>query len=60
MLRRTRLDELQQLWCVLIGSMSLIGPRPERPEFDQQLSEEIPYYELRHLIRPGLQVDGPR
>ena len=54
MLRRTRLDELPQLWCVLIGSMSLIGPRPERPEFDQQLSEKIPYYELRHLIRPGL------
>lgn len=54
MLRRTRLDELPQLWCVLIGSMSLIGPRPERPEFDQQLSEKIPYYQLRHLIRPGL------
>lgn len=54
MLRRTRLDELPQLWCVLIGSMSLIGPRPERPEFDEQLSEKIPYYQLRYLIRPGL------
>ena len=54
LLRITRLDELPQLWCVLTGTMSLIGPRPERPEFDQQLSQEIPYYELRHLIRPGL------
>ena len=54
MLRRTRLDELPQLWCVLTGSMSLIGPRPERPEFDQQLSQKISFYELRHLIRPGL------
>ena len=53
-LRRTRLDELPQLWCVLNGSMSLIGPRPERPEFDKQLAKEIPYYELRYLIRPGL------
>ena len=53
-LRMTRLDELPQLWCVLTGSMSLIGPRPERPEFDQLLSRKIPYYDLRHLIRPGL------
>ena len=53
-LRITRLDELPQLWCVLTGSMSLIGPRPERPEFDQELSEKIPFYELRHMIRPGL------
>ena len=54
LLRITRLDELPQLWCVLTGSMSLIGPRPERPEFDQQLSRKIPYYELRYQIRPGL------
>ena len=53
-LRRTRLDELPQLWCVLAGSMSLIGPRPERPEFDQSLSCQIPNYKLRHFIRPGL------
>ena len=53
-LRATRLDELPQLWCVLTGSMSLIGPRPERPEFDQQLSQIIPYYSLRNQIRPGL------
>ena len=53
-LRRARLDELPQLWCVLTGSMSLIGPRPERPEFDQSLSRKIPNYELRQLIRPGL------
>ena len=53
-LRITRLDELPQLWCILTGSMSLIGPRPERPEFDRQLSEKIPHYQLRYLIRPGL------
>ena len=53
-LRLTRFDELPQLWCVMNGSMSLIGPRPERPEFDQQLSQKIPHYELRHHIRPGL------
>ena len=53
-LRITRLDELPQLWCVLTGSMSLIGPRPERPEFDKELSQIIPYYELRYMIRPGL------
>ena len=50
----TRLDELPQLLCVLTGSMSLTGPRPERPEFDHQLSQTIPYYNLRYQIRPGL------
>lgn len=53
-LRRTRLDELPQLWCVLTGTMSLIGPRPERPEFDQQLEHQIPHYRLRMRMRPGL------
>jgi exopolysaccharide biosynthesis polyprenyl glycosylphosphotransferase len=53
-LRRTRLDELPQLWNVLIGDMSLVGPRPERPEFVQQLTEQIPFYRQRHSIRPGL------
>jgi len=53
-LRRTRLDELPQLWCVLTGTMSLIGPRPERPEFDEELEQKIPHYRLRHRIRPGL------
>ena len=53
-LRRTRLDELPQLISVLKGDMSLIGPRPERPELDQILTEEIPNYKLRYLVRPGL------
>jgi sugar transferase (PEP-CTERM system associated) len=53
-LRKTRLDELPQLWNVLIGDMGFVGPRPERPEFVSWLSEKIPYYNLRHIIRPGL------
>ena len=53
-LRRTRLDETPQLWNVLVGEMSLIGPRPERPEFVSQLSDSIPFYGLRHGVRPGL------
>jgi sugar transferase (PEP-CTERM system associated) len=53
-LRRTRLDELPQLWNVLIGDMSLVGPRPERPEFVEQLTTQIPFYGQRHVIRPGL------
>lgn len=53
-LRKTRLDELPQLWSVLIGDMGFVGPRPERPEFVSWLSEKIPYYNLRHIIRPGL------
>jgi exopolysaccharide biosynthesis polyprenyl glycosylphosphotransferase len=54
LLRVTRLDELPQLWAVLRGQMSLIGPRPERPEIEQELEHQIPHYRLRHLIRPGL------
>jgi sugar transferase (PEP-CTERM system associated) len=53
-LRRLRLDELPQLWNVLKGEMSLIGPRPERPEFIATLQLEIPYYNLRHLVKPGI------
>ena len=53
-LRRARLDELPQLWNVLRGNMSLIGPRPERPEFVTGLTREIPFYGLRHVVKPGL------
>ncbi|MDZ7841081.1 MAG: sugar transferase [Gammaproteobacteria bacterium] len=53
-LRRTRIDELPQLWNVLKGEMSFIGPRPERPDFNRRLEEEIPYYDLRHLVKPGI------
>ncbi len=53
-LRRTHIDELPQLWNVLCGHMSLVGPRPERPEFVPQLEQVIPYYRDRLLVRPGL------
>jgi lipopolysaccharide/colanic/teichoic acid biosynthesis glycosyltransferase len=53
-MRKTRLDELPQFWNVLRGDMALIGPRPERPEFVAQLAECIPYYRVRHAVRPGL------
>ena len=53
-LRRSRLDEIPQLTNVLVGDMSLVGPRPERPEFVQQLTQQIPFYGQRHIIRPGL------
>ena len=53
-LRATRIDELPQCWNILKGEMSIIGPRPERPEFTDKLAQEIPYYELRHIIKPGL------
>ena len=53
-IRKTRVDELPQLWNVLKGEMSFIGPRPERPEFIQKLEIEIPYYDLRHLVMPGI------
>jgi lipopolysaccharide/colanic/teichoic acid biosynthesis glycosyltransferase len=53
-LRLTRLDEVPQFFNILKGEMSIIGPRPERPEFVQQLTEKMPYYALRHLIKPGL------
>jgi exopolysaccharide biosynthesis polyprenyl glycosylphosphotransferase len=53
-LRILRIDELPQIWNVLRGEMSLIGPRPERPEFDTKLAEVIPYYDLRYLVKPGI------
>jgi putative colanic acid biosynthesis UDP-glucose lipid carrier transferase len=63
-LRRTNLDELPQLWNVLKGEMSLVGPRPERPYFVEQFSQEIPKYPDRHLVKSGLtgwaQIHGLR
>ncbi len=53
-LRAARLDEIPQLWCVLKGDMHFVGPRPERPEFVEWLSKEIPYYGVRHMVRPGI------
>ena len=53
-LRRSRLDELPQLWNVLRGDMSFVGPRPERPEFVTGLTQQIPFYGQRHVVRPGL------
>jgi len=53
-LRGTRIDELPQIWNILRGDLSFVGPRPERPEFVQNLRKNIPYYDMRHLIRPGL------
>ncbi len=63
-LRRTGLDELPQLYNVFVGDMSLVGPRPERPEFVAQFEQEIPGYAGRHRMRPGItgwaQVHGLR
>jgi sugar transferase (PEP-CTERM system associated) len=53
-LRRTRLDELPQLWNVIKGDMSLVGPRPERPEFVEELTKQIPFYGQRHAVKPGV------
>ena len=53
-MRQLRIDELPQIWSVFKGDLSLVGPRPERPEFVTPLIERVPYYALRHLARPGL------
>ncbi len=53
-LRKTRLDEIPQLFNVLKGDMSFVGPRPERPEFVEKLNEKIPYYAKRHFMKPGV------
>jgi sugar transferase (PEP-CTERM system associated) len=54
MMRKTRLDELPQLWNVLRGEMSFVGPRPERPAFVEQLTSDIPFYGQRHVVKPGI------
>jgi sugar transferase (PEP-CTERM system associated) len=53
-IRKTRIDELPQIYNVLNGTMSFVGPRPERPEFVEKLAKEIPYYQERHLVKPGV------
>jgi sugar transferase (PEP-CTERM system associated) len=53
-LRSSRIDEIPQLWCVFKGDMAFVGPRPERPEFVEWLTQEIPYYGVRHAVRPGI------
>jgi sugar transferase (PEP-CTERM system associated) len=53
-IRKTRLDELPQLWSVLRGDMSFVGPRPERPYFVAELAKDIPFYQQRHAVKPGL------
>ena len=53
-MRKTRIDELPHVWNILKGEMSFVGPRPERPVFVEQLEEDIPFYNLRHCVLPGL------
>ena len=53
-IRRTRIDELPQILNVLAGDMAFIGPRPERPQFVKELAENIPYYNARHCVKPGI------
>ena len=53
-IRKLRIDEIPQMWNIMKGEMSFIGPRPERPEFVQHLSEELPFYAFRHSVKPGI------
>ena len=53
-IRKTSIDELPQLWNVVRGEMALVGPRPERPELVAEIAEKLPFYEPRHLVRPGI------
>ena len=53
-IRKLRIDELPQTWCVLKGDMSFVGPRPERPSFVEELEKKLPYYAERHMVKPGL------
>jgi lipopolysaccharide/colanic/teichoic acid biosynthesis glycosyltransferase len=53
-IRRLRIDELPQVFNVLAGEMSLVGPRPERPYFVEQLTSQVPYYAVRHSVKPGV------
>jgi lipopolysaccharide/colanic/teichoic acid biosynthesis glycosyltransferase len=54
MLRQLHVDELPQVWNVLRRELSIVGPRPEQPHYVAQLTERIPFYEIRHLVRPGI------
>ncbi len=53
-IRKVRIDEIPQMWNVLLGQMSFVGPRPERPVFVEQLEQKLPYYSLRHSVKPGI------
>jgi lipopolysaccharide/colanic/teichoic acid biosynthesis glycosyltransferase len=53
-LRRTRIDEIPQFWNVIKGEMSIVGPRPERPELEEQIVQKLPYWNCRYLLKPGL------
>ncbi|MBP6379150.1 MAG: TIGR03013 family PEP-CTERM/XrtA system glycosyltransferase [Sphingorhabdus sp.] len=53
-IRKVRIDELPQTWCVLKGEMSFVGPRPERPEFVEDLEKQLPYFAERHMVKPGI------
>jgi lipopolysaccharide/colanic/teichoic acid biosynthesis glycosyltransferase len=54
LLRRSHLDELPQVWNILRGDLAVVGPRPEQPRYVADLTEKLPFYDLRHLVRPGL------